>query len=785
MDLFELKATLGLDSSAFTAGLQAAGKLVTSFARTVGKFGKDVIQTGMDFDEQMSAVQAVLGKTEGTMENMNRLREFGLDQARGSIFTAEETAKAYYYMGMAGWKTEEMLAGLPGILDLAAASGESLSMVSDIVTDSLTAFGWSAGRTSEYVDILAQTATNSNTDVRRMGQTFKYVAPIAGALGYEVDDVALSIGLLASAGIKGSQAGTTLRNIFTRISTNAGQTSKDLGALDIVTQKLGVDFYDAEGKARDWGDVLMEMRAAWRGMDEESRTGLIDTFNDYIESGKDADTTLREFSEDVERALEISKKLEKQESGEVWDSMAESIGEIGSQYDELLQMLDIPIPTYPEEYAEALDQARIKLGEMSDAEKISFAKQMASMRGMPGLLRMLEAEEDDVRQLVNAYEDSAGAAEAMAGIRLDNLAGDVKLFNAAWDVMKIRIFDDVKGPLREVVQMGSDAINSFSDAIKRGEYEEGIKQLGQDINEIAEYIKPTVEEFATAITPILTELVKVIAPAAIKLGEAIGEGVITGIGNALGPTGQTAVEALFGITFPKDSVSAAVKDLQGTVISDYTQVPAELIPEIHPQKLYNQIRDAAKGETIELPYDLKITKDAAKDLLSAITSGEYKVPVDADASSMPGDITSAVDSVGTLTVPVQGVWQGISGLFHSGGGGSIIQGGGGHFAKATYGGRILHGATVFGMDSKGGPLVGGESSPEAVVGVGSLHQMINDSVSGAFSGMLDRLDGMIDRMPGGNMRVVLDTGALVGGLVSEMDMSLNDRAVWKGYGRTL
>ena len=270
-NIFELVATLGLDNTGFLTGLKISGDLLQSFGSTVINFSRDVMQTGMGFDGAMASVQAVLGREEGTMENMAALREHALEQAESSVFTAEQAADAYYYMGMAGWKAEQMTAGLPAIMALAAASGEDLAMVSDIVTDSLTAFGLGADDAQRYADILAQSATNSNTNVALMGETFKYVAPIAGALGADVDDVALSIGLMANAGIKGSMAGTALRQIFTRISTNAGESEKNIGALRAITSGLMVEVRDSHGVMRDWGDIIDDCRAAWGGLDQETQ----------------------------------------------------------------------------------------------------------------------------------------------------------------------------------------------------------------------------------------------------------------------------------------------------------------------------------------------------------------------------------------------------------------------------------------------------------------------------------------------------------------------------------
>ena len=133
-------------------------------------------------------------------------------------FSASEAAQGMQYMAMAGWKTQDMMDGLEGIMNLAAASGEDLASTSDIVTDALTAFGLSAKDSSHFSDILAAASSNANTNVSMMGETFKYAAPVLGSLGYTAEDAALAIGLMANAGIKSSQAGTSLRGAITNLA---------------------------------------------------------------------------------------------------------------------------------------------------------------------------------------------------------------------------------------------------------------------------------------------------------------------------------------------------------------------------------------------------------------------------------------------------------------------------------------------------------------------------------------------------------------------------------------
>ncbi|EEI83494.1 phage tail tape measure protein [Anaerococcus tetradius] len=216
--LFDTK----LDTSGFKSGLaslstmaSAAGKSiegVTSRAingiktgfkvagLAVGAFGAYSVKAGTDFDAAMSEVEAISG---ARGKDLQALRDKAKEMGATTKFSATQSAEALKYMGMAGWKSQEMLDGLPGVMNLAAASGEDLGRTSDIVTDALTAFGLSTKDTNEFVDVLAATSTNSNTNVSMLGESFKYVAPVAGALGYKVQDVSVALGLMANQGIKG------------------------------------------------------------------------------------------------------------------------------------------------------------------------------------------------------------------------------------------------------------------------------------------------------------------------------------------------------------------------------------------------------------------------------------------------------------------------------------------------------------------------------------------------------------------------------------------------------
>lgn len=290
MESFDLFVKITLDTSGYDQALDAASSKIQTFASklksglstaakagaaavsaattAVGLFAKSSIEAGMSFDAGISKVGAVSG---AAAEDLARLRDKALELGSSTKFSATEAANAMNDMAMAGWKTEDMLGGIEGIIHLATASGKDLASTSDVVTSALTAFGLSASDSGYFADILAVTSGNAKTSIGMMGETFKTVAPLAGALGYSADDTALAIGLMTSAGVEASKAGTALGSIFTRLSTDAGASSESLGALGTLTQQLGVEFYNTDGSTRDFMAVLMDSREAWKGLTEEEQ----------------------------------------------------------------------------------------------------------------------------------------------------------------------------------------------------------------------------------------------------------------------------------------------------------------------------------------------------------------------------------------------------------------------------------------------------------------------------------------------------------------------------------
>ena len=281
--------------SGMAGGMLMGTSMQMAGAAGIGFGVYDAIKGYMDFEQEMSAVKAISGATEQEFQQLTaKAQQMGAD----TKFSAFEAAQALEYMGMAGWKTNEMLNGLPGIMNLAAASGEDLAGVSDIVTDALSAFKLRASDAAMFSDVLAAAATNSNTNVGKMGYTFKYVAPLAGAMGYSIQDTALAIGAMADSGIKAETAGTSLRSILTRMAAPPKDAAEAM-------QQLGLSITRADGTMRPLRDIMRDLRTSFRSLTPDQQAATAAAL-----AGQDAMSGL----------LAIVN-----ESGDKWDKLADAI----------------------------------------------------------------------------------------------------------------------------------------------------------------------------------------------------------------------------------------------------------------------------------------------------------------------------------------------------------------------------------------------------------------------------------------------------------------------------
>lgn len=365
--------------------------------------GAAAVTVGMNFDKQMSKVKAISG---ASAEEFEQLRKKAIQMGNDTAFSQTEAAQAFEYMAMAGWKAEDMMNGIEGIMNLAAASGEDLALTSDIVTDALTAFGLSAKDSGHFADVLAAASSNSNTNVAMMGETFKYVAPVAGSLGYSIEDTALAIGLMANSGIKASMAGTSLRSTLTNL-INPGED------VQAVLDQMGVSLVDNNGNMKEFSDVMKDLRKGFG-----------------------------EMKIPIEEYNEQARMLEEQlESGEI----TQAAFEIG--------MENLTKRAYGAE----------------GALKATAAQTIAGKMGMSGFLAIVNASEEDFNKLTGAIEGSTdevsgySAAAEMASVMLDNFAGSVTLLLSALGTAAGIISDRITPYIQELTEKIKELVNWFNE----------------------------------------------------------------------------------------------------------------------------------------------------------------------------------------------------------------------------------------------------------------------------------------------------------------------------------
>jgi len=464
-----------LNSSGFMSGIQEAqsafgglgdvikgsaiGKLaadaIEDAASGIVDFGKSALDTGMAFDQSMGNVAAISG---ATADEMDELRAKAKEMGATTKFTATEAADAFSYMAMAGWKTEDMLDGIEGIMNLAAASGENLATTSDIVTDALTAFGLSAEDSGHFADVLAAAASNANTNVGMMGETFKYVAPVAGALKYSAEDVAVAIGIMANNGVKAGMAGTALRAALSNLvnpTDNVVEALDDLGLRELAD--------GAENFVADLTQLEDEMRAV-----DEKTEALAKAQAKYQEvvakEGKSSNKAAEALKK-VEKATYNLQKAEKKLQAGKDEQMREQY-----EYTTLLQNSDGSMKSF----AETVETLRSAFAGLDEATQAEYASIIFGDRAMAGMLALINSSEEDYKALTDSIMsasdamDGMGAAAEMAEKQLDNLPGSITLMNSAFDVVKTAIYERFSDPLKEAVDMATDLLSRFAQTLEGG-----------------------------------------------------------------------------------------------------------------------------------------------------------------------------------------------------------------------------------------------------------------------------------------------------------------------------
>lgn len=451
--------------------------VIGTYAAAGTAYYKAFVEPSANFEEQMSTVKAISGSSNADMEYLTKLAK---ETGAATKFTAVEAGQALEYMGMAGWKTEQMIGGLPGIVNLAAASGEDLAMVSDIVTDALTAFNLKAEDSAHFADILAAAATNSNTNVAMMGESFKYAAPLAGAFGFAVEDTAVLLGLMANSGIKSSQAGTTLKRIFSEMTGEIVQDEKKIESyekklynlnkkLESQQHKVNTSKKPTDTQLYNLEETKKEIQEVGGALEELKKGYKISTTNE--------DGTMRSLKEIIDDARTAFNGLSEDEIKSIQKNLTEAAKEYGIE----LEKSDGTLKTQLELYEEVMSA----VDGMTEAGKVREAEAIAGKYAMAGLLSIINSSEEDYNKLTEAVYNCNGAAKEMADIRLDNLKGDITIAKSAWEGFAITMGDLPKEDLRNIVQNVTELINQANRWVQANP--ETIKQIAGIVIEIGKW----------------------------------------------------------------------------------------------------------------------------------------------------------------------------------------------------------------------------------------------------------------------------------------------------------
>lgn len=414
--------------------IEGVGKKLLPVTAAVTGIGAAAVKTTADFDESMSNVSAISG---ATGEDFNRLREKAREMGAETKFSASEAADAMSYMAMAGWKTDDMLNGISGIMNLAAASGADLATTSDIVTDALTGMGYTAADAGRLADVMAAASSNANTNVEMMGETFKYVAPVCGSLGYSMEDTALAVGLMANSGIKASQAGTQLRAAITNMV-------KPTESMEGVMNELGIEIANEDGSMKSLDETLKILRESFAVTTEEQKAQRMAT----LEQQAIADgygETLKGLSEE-EKYFQLAMYAGQEQIKDMSEAQFKK---------QAMDKLGIKV-TKKTNKAQVAQNLALALGTqaiegLTQEQQSAYAATLFGKEAMSGMLAIINASEDDYKKLSDAIANSEGAAKDMAETTQDNLNGQLTILKSQLQEAAIAIGDALIPKIRALV----------------------------------------------------------------------------------------------------------------------------------------------------------------------------------------------------------------------------------------------------------------------------------------------------------------------------------------------
>ena len=593
--------------------IEGAGKKLLPVTAAVGAAA---VKTTADFDESMSNVSAISG---ATGEEFDQLRDKAREMGAETKFSASEAADAMSYMAMAGWKTDDMLNGISGIMNLAAASGADLATTSDIVTDALTGMGYTAADAGRLADVMAAASSNANTNVEMMGETFKYVAPVCGSLGYSMEDTALAVGLMANSGIKASQAGTQLRSAITNMV-------KPTEAMEGVMMELGIEIANEDGTMKSLDETLKILRESFAVTTEEQKAQRLATLEQQAVADGYGDT-LKGLSEE-EKYFQLAMYAGQEQIKDMSEAQFKK---------QAMDKLGIKV-TKKTNKAQVAQNLALALGTqaiegLTQEQQSAAAATLFGKEAMSGMLAIINASEDDYKKLSDAIANSEGAAEDMAETMQDNLNGQLTILKSQLQEAAIAIGDALIPKIRALVakiQQWTDWFNKLEDSQKQTVITVGL--------------------IVAAIGPLLIAIGKVSTGigAVMSAVTALGP-MLAGLSAAGGPIMLTAA-ALGAIAYAAYDAKERTKEYydKAVELTDQEQHHKEMIDELYSSyELMNQSRmDAVNSVEAEATKEHELFSK-----LQEITdeNGNVKAGYEERAKYILGELSTALGQEYELT----------------------------------------------------------------------------------------------------------------------------------------
>lgn len=492
LDASGIKAGLSKLSGIAQSGIKGTLTAIASAGTALAGLGGAAIKIGADFEEGMSEVQAI---SRASASDMELLKEKAKEMGAETKFSATESAAAFKYMAQAGWNTEDMLNGISGVMSLAAASGEDLALTADIVTDSLTAFGLEAKDAAHFSDVLAMTANATNTDVANLGYTFKYVAPVAGALGYSIEDMSVAIGLMANSGIKAETAGTALRATLTNL---AKPTQQMTGYME----ELGISLTDAQGNVKPFNEVMIDLREGFEGLTEaqkaeyaagiagkEAMSGLL-----AIVNASDEDfAALTEQINTCNGAAEEAAKI-------MQDNLKGSVEQLGGALEtlgiEFYDSVNTPIRTI-------VDSATSMVEQLTKAFKDG---------GLSGLVSELGTVFAEVAtQAANSAPKMIDAATSMITSFLDGIGSNTNRIAEAAVKIGESLVNGIAQIIPKVAEVGVEIISSLASNLLGSDVGKSVGELGKTIIDSFKTIAGAVSGALNSLKPVLSTFISTVS----------------------------------------------------------------------------------------------------------------------------------------------------------------------------------------------------------------------------------------------------------------------------------